>query len=351
MPELQVEDVRKRLGDNEILRGVSLMLDKGEVVALLGRSGSGKTTLLRSVAGLETPDTGRITLGERVVFDRDRRVEVPAEARGLGLVFQSYALWPHRTVFDNVAYGLRLRNAPKPEIRARVEEVLRDLGLAALAERFPHQLSGGQQQRVALARAIVYRPALILLDEPLSNLDAKLREEARSWFRALIKRLDLSALYVTHDQVEAMAVADRVLIIENGAIEQEGPPQRLYDEPGTAFAAAFIGTNNRIEGRLASAAAGMGEIAGEGWSLRGRLRGNARTGAAAAGIIRVERMRLATDGAEDALPMRLETSLFLGERWEHVFTRGDLRVRLWDASPLQPGEYPVEFPRRHLWIF
>jgi iron(III) transport system ATP-binding protein len=307
MPELLVDGVRKRLGGNEILKGVSLSLKRGEVVALLGRSGSGKTTLLRSVAGLETPDAGRIALGDRVVFDAAKRIDVPAEKRGLALVFQSYALWPHRTVFDNVAYGLKLRGTPSAETRARVEEVLGQLGLGALGERFPHQLSGGQQQRVALARALVYSPRLILLDEPLSNLDAKLREEARIWFRQLIQRLELSALYVTHDQVEAMAVADHVLVLENGAVEQEGTPQRIYDEPLSAFTADFMGVNNRFSGRVAAVEDGLARLAGDGWELWGERRGSVAPGGTATGFIRVERVRVAEADGPDRLSMRLET--------------------------------------------
>jgi iron(III) transport system ATP-binding protein len=352
MPELAIDGVRKRLGDNEVLKGISLSLRRGEVVALLGRSGSGKTTLLRAVAGLETPDAGRIALGDRVVFDAAARVDVPAEKRGLALVFQSYALWPHRTVFDNVAYGLKLRSASAAETRARVEEVLGQLGLGALGQRFPHQLSGGQQQRVALARALVYSPRLILLDEPLSNLDAKLREEARIWFRQLIQRLELSALYVTHDQVEAMAVADRVLLLENGAVEQEGPPQLIYDEPASAFTADFMGVNNRLAGRVAAVEDGLVKLAGDGWELWGERRGAAvAPGGEATGYIRVERLRVAEAAGPDRLKMRLETSLFLGERWEHQFRRGGLAARVWTGGPLAEGESFIEFPRRALWIF
>eukprot|EP01030_Chromulinospumella_sphaerica_P034997 gene34997-biopygen28287 len=186
-------------------------LQKGEVVALLGPSGSGKTTLLRAVAGLESPKAGTIAIGERTVFDGSRDFELPAEHRNLGLVFQSYALWPHKTVFENVAYGLKLRKLGASEIKDKVNDVLKNLGLGHLGERFPHQLSGGQQQRVAIARALVYNPPVILLDEPLSNLDAKLREEARAFLRELIVRMGLSALMVTHDQAEAMAISDRIL--------------------------------------------------------------------------------------------------------------------------------------------
>src|SRR5437667_753370 len=216
MAELTVEDLHLRYGDNPILKGVSMDLGRGEVVSLLGPSGSGKTTLLRAVAGLEVPHAGRIRIGERVVFDGASGMELAAEKRNLGLVFQSYALWPHRTVFDNVAYGLKLRRVPSAEIRVRVEKALAQIGLAHLAARYPHQLSGGQQQRVAIARALVYEPPVILLDEPLSNLDAKLREEARAWLRTLLVTLGLSAIHVTHAQVEATALADRIALPDSG---------------------------------------------------------------------------------------------------------------------------------------
>src|SRR5262249_34930758 len=223
---------------------------RGKVVARLGPSGSGKTTLLRAVAGVERPHRGAIRVGSNLLFDAARKLDLPAEARGLGLVFQSYALWPHRTVFANVAYGLKLRKIPAPEIKQRVGKALAQIGLAQLADRYPHQLSGGQQQRVALARALVYEPAVILLDEPLSNLDAKLREEARAWLRELIVSLNLSALLVTHDQIEAMAIADRITLLNGGVIEQEGTPTELYGEPVTLFAAEFMGNNNRLTGTL-----------------------------------------------------------------------------------------------------
>jgi iron(III) transport system ATP-binding protein len=349
--KLEVDDLHLSYGDNAILKGVSMQLAQGEVVSLLGPSGSGKTTLLRAVAGLEAAHRGTIRIEDRPVFDAAARLEVPAEKRNLGLVFQSYALWPHRTVFDNVAYGLKLRGTPSAETRARVEEVLGQLGLGALGERFPHQLSGGQQQRVALARALVYSPRLILLDEPLSNLDAKLREEARIWFRQLIQRLELSALYVTHDQVEAMAVADHVLVLENGAVEQEGTPQRIYDEPSSAFTADFMGVNNRFSGRVAAVEDGLARLAGDGWELWGERRGSVAPSGTATGFIRVERVRVAEADGPDRLSMRLETSLFLGERWEHQFRRGGLTARAWTEGALADGEYFIEFPRRALWIF
>lgn len=256
MADLRVDNLRIRLGGNDILKGVSLALKKGEVTALLGPSGSGKTTLLRAVAGLEQPYAGRIEVAGTCVFDGAQGVNVPTEARGLGFVFQSYALWPHRTVEDNVGYSLGLRNIDGPARKQAVQKVLESLGLGHLGHRFPHELSGGQQQRVAIARSMVYGPSVVLLDEPLSNLDAKLREEARAFLKELIERENLAALMVTHDQGEALAIANRILLLNGGVVEQEGTPQDMYNRPHNLFVAEFMGSNNRLDGRV-SALEGM----------------------------------------------------------------------------------------------
>src|SRR3954467_13779530 len=291
--KLRVDDLHLSYGDNAILKGVSMDLNQGEVVSLLGPSGSGKTTLLRAVAGLELPHRGTIRVEDKPVFDGGKGFEVPAERRNLGLVFQSYALWPHRTVFDNVAYGLRLRKIASGEVKERVDAALQNLGLGHLGARFPHQLSGGQQQRVAIARALVYNPPVILMDEPLSNLDAKLREEARAWLRELILKMQLSALVVTHDQNEAMAMSDRILLLNKGVIEQRGGREAMYGPPETLFTADFMGSNNRIEGQVAEINGAAARLVGEGWSLWGQTRGAARTalraGSPATGMIRLER--------------------------------------------------------------
>ena len=351
MAELTVENLHLRYGDNPILKGVSMQLDRGEVVSLLGPSGSGKTTLLRAVAGLEQPHEGRILIGERVVFDGARAIELPAEARNLGLVFQSYALWPHKTVAENVVYGLKLRDVGKSESAERVGKVLEQLGLGPLGARYPHQLSGGQQQRVAIARALVYNPPVILLDEPLSNLDAKLREEARAFLRELIVRLGLSALVVTHDQAEAMAMSDRILLLNNGRIEQQGTPQQMYGSPATLFTAEFMGSNNRLVGRLAEARDGRARVEGEGWSLWGTLRGEPTAGREASAVIRLEQVRVAGGGEGNRLKLPLSTSMYLGDRWENLFRLGPTPLRAYTAEELEPGEYWLEFPSERLWIF
>jgi iron(III) transport system ATP-binding protein len=351
MADLAVKDLKLRLGDNDILKGVSLNVVPGQVVALLGPSGSGKTTLLRAVAGLEQPHAGSIGIGDNVFYDAARKIDLPAEKRGLGLVFQSYALWPHRTVFDNVGYGLKLRNTPAAEIKTRVNKTLGQIGLGHLAERYPHQLSGGQQQRVAIARALVYEPPVILLDEPLSNLDAKLREEARAWLRTLIVTLGLSAIHVTHDQVEAMAIADRILLLNAGTIAQQGTPTQLYNEPATQFTAEFMGSNNKLEGTLAGISGTQATLDVFGEKLTGLARTSAAAGAKATGIIRLERVHCASSAGPNRLKMELKAPMYLGERWELVFTRETLTVRAYANAPLQPGDHYVEFPPEALWVF
>jgi iron(III) transport system ATP-binding protein len=351
MASLILSEVHKKLGENQILKGASFEIAQGQVVALLGPSGSGKTTLLRAVAGLDHPDQGRISLGDQVFYDSASGAVVPAERRNLGLVFQSYALWPHRTVDENVAYGLKLRKVPKAQIAARVQAVLSQIGLEKMGARFPHQLSGGQQQRVALARALVYDPQLILLDEPLSNLDAKLREEARIWLRGLIQRLGISAVMVTHDQTEALAVADRILLLDQGRIEQDATPEEIYQRPATLFAAEFMGSNNRLTGRVAEVRGGRALLTGPDWQLWGELRGKRAVGDTATGVIRLEQTRLGGAPGENQLPARLETALYLGDRWDCLVEAAGLRLRLWSVDRPASEAHRVTLPAEALWIF
>ena len=239
---------RTRHGDHLALDNVSLDLGAGEYLVLLGPSGCGKTTLLRCVAGLETPDEGEIVVNGQVVFSSRQGVWLPPEKRKLSMVFQSYALWPHMSVFENIAYPLRNLRWPQKDIQDSVSAVLQLVGLEHLAKSHPGQLSGGQQQRVALARAIVWKADLILFDEPLSNLDAKVRERLRVELLGLQSRLKFSALYVTHDQTEAMALADRIVIMGEGRIVQVGKPLEIYCAPQSRYVADFVGSANEIEG-------------------------------------------------------------------------------------------------------
>lgn len=233
------------------IRDIAFSLPPGTFFTLLGPSGCGKTTTLRCVAGLERPDAGAITLGERVLFDDARSIAVPMNQRGIGMVFQSYAIWPHMTVFENVAFPLRVakqRRYPREEIRTLVDQALRTVGLTGYGERPATRLSGGQQQRVALARAIVHHPQLLLLDEPLSNLDAALREEMRTELRRLQQDIGVTAIYVTHDQAEALAMSDVIAVMDHGRIVQFGAPRDIYFRPENEFVASFIGAANLLEG-------------------------------------------------------------------------------------------------------
>lgn len=231
-------------GSVEAVRDLSFTAQRGEVVTLLGPSGCGKTTTLRAIAGLENPQRGRIAIAGETVFDAGTAVNVPPERRGLSMVFQSYAIWPHMSVFDNVAFGLRARGSANGDVAGAVQRSLELVGLAALADRSATRLSGGQQQRVALARAITGNPGVILLDEPLSNLDAQLRLTMRAEFRELQRRLGLSAIYVTHDQEEALVLSDRIVVMRDGVVEQHGTPAEIHDAPRTRFVAEFFGVRN-----------------------------------------------------------------------------------------------------------
>jgi iron(III) transport system ATP-binding protein len=257
---IEVRDLVVRYGDAAAVDGVSFTVVRGEHVTLLGPSGCGKTTTLRAIAGLETPSSGSIRIGGQTVFSSAERRNIPAEKRGISMVFQSYAVWPHMSVFDNVAYGLRVRKLPRAEVAAQVERALDLVQMRQYADRSASLLSGGQQQRVALARAIAFSPAVLLFDEPLSNLDAKLRAEMRVELRELQRRLDITSVYVTHDQEEALAISDRVIVMHVGGIEQIGTPEDIYHRPRTRFVADFVGSANLIEGRIAGPTNGAGAI-------------------------------------------------------------------------------------------
>ena len=243
---IAVANLTKRFGALAAVSDVSLTIEEGELFTLLGPSGCGKTTLLRLIAGFYAPDTGTIRFGDRVVND------VPPHERGIGMVFQNYALWPHMTVAQNVSYGLKLRKVSTSDIADRVHGVLEKVKLGGLGERYPGQLSGGQQQRVALARALVLNPEILLLDEPLSNLDAKIRIQVRAEIRKLQKELGITTLYVTHDQEEALTLSDRIAVFNQGKVFQVGPPKALYEQPATRFVADFIGINNLVDGTVRS---------------------------------------------------------------------------------------------------
>lgn len=241
MPELSVRGLTKRFGGQTALDDVSFTVADGEFFTLLGPSGCGKSTTLGAIAGLEAPDDGSITAGDLVYVDTGARRFLNPEERNLGMVFQSYALWPHMTVAANLELPLKLRKAGKAERNRRIDATLDQVGLLPYRDRYPHQMSGGQQQRVALARALVYSPTVLLLDEPLSNLDAKLREQARTWLKDLQQRVGITTVYVTHDQTEALTLSDRIAVLREGTLLQVGTPEEVYERPAGPAVADFIG--------------------------------------------------------------------------------------------------------------
>ncbi len=245
---VEIDHLGKNFGLEVAVRDLSLSVEQGEFVTLLGPSGCGKTTTLRCIAGLERPDAGEIRIGGDVVAAPARGIYLVPEDRNIGMVFQSYAVWPHMTVFDNVAYGLRVRRAPDAVIKDRTTRALELVGLPHLADRYATKLSGGQRQRVALARAIVYEPRVVLFDEPLSNLDAKLREQMRTELVRLQHEVGITSIYVTHDQSEALVMSDRVVVMDKGVIQQVGDPQTIYARPANTFVANFIGVANLMQG-------------------------------------------------------------------------------------------------------
>ena len=264
---VQLSGLTKRYGSQTVVSDVSLSIEKGHLVCLLGPSGCGKTTTLRLIAGFLEPDAGEIHVGGRLISS-PAHSEAP-ERRNMSMIFQSYALWPHMTVFENIAYGLRLRNLPKAEIQRRADTILTATKLNALAQRYPGELSGGQQQRVSLARALVIEPETLLLDEPLSNLDANLREEMRFEIRRLHDKYRYTTVYVTHDQAEAMTTADMIVVMNQGVIEQAGSPEDIYQKPRTEFVARFIGGTNIFKGKGHGEGSGQQTVdCGHGLALR-----------------------------------------------------------------------------------
>lgn len=350
MAKLIVSDVHVQYGSNPVLKGVSADLADGEIIALLGRSGSGKSTLLRAIAGLEQPTKGRIQIGDQVVFEAGKTNLAP-EARNLGLVFQSYALWPHKTVRENVAYPLKVRKTDKATIATQVEDVLKSVGLAEYADRFPSELSGGQQQRVALARALVYRPPLILLDEPLSNLDAKLRDEARVWIRQIIKSYGLTGVFVTHDQVEAMAIADRIALLDGGQLVQAGTPEELYTQPESFFAADFMGLNDVFDLTLEAREGGQAVCRLGGTIIRGIDKSDKPAGSKVRGVARIESIGVTAEGGPNRVPADILSSVYVGGRWETLFQVDGCQLRAFTPQRLEAGSHHLHLPEDQLWVF
>jgi iron(III) transport system ATP-binding protein len=341
---IEVRDLVVRYGGVVAVRGVTFTVGAGEHLTLLGPSGCGKTTTLRAIAGLEKPASGEIRIGGAPVFSAS--VNVPAERRGLSMVFQSYAIWPHMSVFDNVAYGLRVRKRPEAEVTARVREALELVQLGELGARSASKLSGGQQQRVALARAFVFSPSVLLFDEPLSNLDAKLRAEMRVELKELQRRLDVTSVYVTHDLEEALAISDRIVVMRDGVIEQVGTPGEIYDRPRNTFVADFVGSANLIRGRRRADLERDGSVVIEtpGGALVHGTAGAHPAGDATLMAVRTVRLRLdraRPDGSVNAWPARIRRRVFQGDFTQyHVEWDGrELIVRSAAPDPLVEGEH------------
>ena len=311
---LRVDGLEKHFGPVAALTGVSFTIGAGEFVTLLGPSGCGKSTILRIVAGIEEPTRGAVTAGGEVVNDTSSGIMTPPDKRDLSMVFQSYAVWPHMTVADNVAFPLRYRKVPRRRRPAMVADALRAVRMDGFDDRYPHQLSGGQQQRVAIARSIVARPGLLLLDEPLSNLDARLREDMRIELKRLQLELGLTMLYVTHDQSEALAMSDRILVMDHGRVLQEGTPEEVYRGPESLAAARFLGVKNTFRGTLA--APRTVEVLGR--RLPARVVGEAAAGDAVTVAIRPDGfVRAPPGGAADAIDGEIRLTEFLGQAYDH----------------------------------
>jgi iron(III) transport system ATP-binding protein len=339
---ISITGLRKAYGDSVAVDGIDLEVKRGEVMALLGPSGCGKTTTLQLLAGFLRPDAGEIKVGERVVSTS--RSVVPPERRNMSLIFQSYAVWPHKTVRENVAFGLQVRRVGRDDIATRVGSVLKTVHLERLADRYPAELSGGQQQRVALARAIVVQPEILLLDEPLSNLDANLREEMRFEIRRLHDQTGITMVYVTHDQAEAMVTADRIAVMNLGHVEQVASPYEVYERPTTQFVASFIGRTNTLEGTLVA----PGQVETGGVHLRAIDETGCPPGTPVALCVRPHQVLLEKPGehAVNQLRGKVVRSAYLGEARDYqVELEGGARLRVTapPASDVAVGEAVTVF--------
>ena len=336
MPDVKVSHLNKQFGTNTVLEDVDFTIRDGEFFTLLGPSGCGKSTTLNCIAGLEQPSSGAIAVGDSTFVDSSRKVFVPPEGRNLGMVFQSYALWPHKTITDNLAMPLQIRKIAKDEQRRLIDDALDKVGLSHLRDRYPHQLSGGQQQRVALARALVYSPTVLLLDEPLSNLDAKLREQARAWLKRLQEDLGITTVYVTHDQDEALALSDRIAVMSGGRMLQVGTPKEIYETPATAEVAAFVGRCNFLEATIEGVtdSGAVVSLAANGQSIAVETDLNAQVGQTVTVAIRPESLRVCALDEDQTRPgvnrlvADVLTVSYLGSRYEYDLKLGDYVVQV-----------------------
>lgn len=313
MTSLTVRDLSRHFGAFKALDGISFDVRAGEFLTLLGPSGCGKSTTLSALAGLDRPTAGVIRIGDRVVFDGATNTFVDAQYRNLGLMFQSYALWPHMTVYKNLDFALELRNIRGRPARAKIERALDMVDMLEFIQRYPGELSGGQQQRVALARTLVYEPEVLLLDEPLSNLDAKLREKARLWLGDLQRQTGVTMVYVTHDQAEALSLSDRIIVMNRGRIAQIGTPLEVYEQPADLFVADFVGASNVLPGTLVRDGAATGLRMGDGPILSMSAESDLAAGPVMVSV-RPETLVPGTEAAGNTVPFTLHGRSYLGSR-------------------------------------
>ena len=332
MPEIRLEHITKRWGKFYGVDDLNLVIENNAFVTLLGPSGCGKTTTLRMIAGFESPDEGEIYLGDEAIN------ALTPNKRDTAMVFQSYALLPHYNVFDNVAYGLKLRKVPKDEIKRRVMAILDLVELTGMEGRMTNQLSGGQQQRVALARALVIEPSVLLFDEPLSNLDAKLRVSMRTEIRRIQQRVGITAIYVTHDQSEAMALSDQIIVMKNGVVEQMGTPQEIYYHPKNEFVADFIGEANFLRGTMTGRENGHAVIRVEGHDMPVADRPDMEPGREYTIVLRPEAAHLSDEGG---VPCRVSLSCFMGSYQNYHVQLGGIRIALTEYNPQNKRIYNV----------
>ncbi|ALF17286.1 ABC transporter ATP-binding protein [Fusobacterium animalis] len=317
MASVTITGVTKSFGNVKVLQEFNQKFEDGEFITLLGPSGCGKTTMLRLIAGFEKPSSGEIYIGDKLVSSE--KEFLPPEKRGIGMVFQSYAVWPHMNVFDNIAYPLKIQKISKSEIEERVNQVLKIVHLEQYKDRFPSELSGGQQQRVALGRALVAQPEILLLDEPLSNLDAKLREEMRYEIKEITKKLKITVIYVTHDQIEAMTMSDRIVLINKGEVQQVAPPQEIYSKPKNMFVANFVGKVDFIKGKVEGSKILLDNSNGQTLPNKSSFKGNVVV------AIRPENAILSDDGE---ITGKVYSKFYLGDC-------NDLRVEIGNGNILR----------------
>ncbi|MCW2883082.1 MAG: transporter ATP-binding protein [Sphaerisporangium sp.] len=352
MPSLTLGGVSKRFDDHTAIHDLSLTVKDGEFFTLLGPSGCGKSTILWSIAGLHRPDSGTISFGDRVVFDSGR-LDIEPEHRNCGVVFQSYAIWPHMSVFDNVAYPLKLRKISKKERARRVSEVLELVELGKHAKRYPHELSGGQQQRVALARALAHPPDILLLDEPFSNLDAKLRDRSRDWLKTLQQQINVTTIFVTHDQDEALSMSDRIVVMDRGRIRQIGTPAEVYEQPADLFVADFVGTVNVLPATITEADGTHATVRLDG--IDGVLRvPHKDTALGPANIsIRPENIEIhqEADGKANAVSATIESSSYLGDHYRYRIRIGQTPLTVTTTRRVDTPTLTVGLPPEEIRLF